>query len=52
MNGLSRLLQQGHLVFSIILHNAQRPDTGANLRLTDFQDAKTVATGYRVAEVS
>ena len=37
---------------SIILHNAQRPATVANLRLIDFQDAETMPTGDRVAKVS
>ena len=36
----------------IILHNAQRPATVANLRLIDFQDAETMPTGDRVAKVS
>ena len=52
VSGLSRSLIQGHLMLSIILHNAQRPATVANLRLIDFQDAETMPTGDRVAKVS
>ena len=52
VSGLNRSLIQGHLMLSIILHNAQRPATVANLRLTDFQDAETMPTGDRVTKVS
>ena len=50
--GLSQSLIQGHLMLSVNLHNAQRPATVANLRLTDFQDAETMSAGGRVAKVS
>ena len=52
VSGLSRSLIQGHLMLSIILHNAQRPATVANLRLTNFQDAETIPTGVRVSKVN